>query len=68
MDEPLMDMVLVAERVTMLPEYKPRYDDEISDKVADDDSVSAGLSTTMLDDGIDKAIGDDKDVRLRLYR
>ena len=62
------DMVLAADMVTMLPEYRPRYDDETSDNVLDDDRVNRGLSRTKLDDLIDSAYADDKDVILKLYR
>ena len=67
-DEAWIDMVLAAVTVRMLPEYKPRFDDEMSGNGVDDDSMSAGLSTTMLGDLINKAIGEDKDVVLKLYK
>ena len=67
-DEACIDMVLAADNVRMLPEYNPRYDDEVSDKDVDEDSVSAGLSMMMLDDLIDSAYADEKDAILKLYR
>ena len=40
-------MVLAADRVKMLLAYKPKYADEVSDNVVDDESVICGLSITI---------------------
>ena len=54
MDEAWIDMVFTADKLRMLPEYRPRYDDEVSDRVVDEDNVRTGLSTTILDAVIDR--------------
>ena len=61
-------MVLAADNVRMLPEYNPRFKDEVSDNVVDDDSVRPGLSNTTLADVIDMVYADDSDITLKLYR
>ena len=68
-DEPRIDMVLAAENVTRLREYKPRYDDDFSDNVIEDDRVMPSeLFSTTFEDVIDKVKADDIDVILKLYR
>ena len=67
-DEAWIDIVLAADNVRVLPEYRPRYDDEISDKDFDEESVNPGLFMTTLDDVTDKAYADEKDVILKLYK
>ena len=67
-DEAWIATVLAAENDRMLPEYIPRYDDEVTDNEVDEDRVSPGVDTTSLADVIDKAYADEKDVILKLYR
>ena len=63
-----IDSVLTAESEKMLPLYSPRKDDETSDNVLEDDSVSVGLLSIMDSAEIEREFAEDKVVTLALYR
>ena len=65
-DEPWIDMVLAPEKLKMLPEYNPRYEDDMSENDVEEESVSAGLSTTTIAEVTDRVYADDSVVMLKL--